>query len=60
VQLVPGTIVRLPQVLAMVGLSDKTIYRMMKAGTFPAKVQLSPRSVGWRADDIIEWIATRV
>jgi predicted DNA-binding transcriptional regulator AlpA len=33
---------------------------MMKLGTIPAKVQLSPRSVGWRADDIIDWIATRV
>jgi predicted DNA-binding transcriptional regulator AlpA len=35
---IPGTIARLPQILAVVGLSDKTIYRMMKAGTFPAKV----------------------
>ena len=52
-------ILRLPEVLARVGLSRSTVYQLMAAGDFPASVRLTPHSVGWRSDDIDAWIASR-
>lgn len=40
-------------------LSKATLYRMMKAGTFPKSVKLSTRAVGWLREDVEEWIASR-
>ena len=53
-------ILRLPEVLARVGLSRSTVYQLMAVGDFPASVRLTPNSVGWRSDDIDAWIASRV
>ena len=44
---------------ARVGLGRSTIYAMVKAGTFPAPVKLSPRCVRWRASDVSAWLAAR-
>ena len=52
-------ILRLPEVLARVGLSRSTVYQLMAASDFPASVRLTPSSVGWRSDDIEAWIASR-
>ena len=51
---------RLHQVTAHVGLSKATIYKMIKAGTFPAPKQLGARSVGWLESDIQAWIDSRI
>ena len=53
-------ILRLPEVLARVGLSRSTVYQLMAAGDFPGSVRLTRNSVGWRSDDIDAWIASRV
>ena len=53
-------ILRLPEVLARVGLSRSTVYQRMAAGDFPASARLTPNSVGWRSDDIDAWIASRL
>jgi len=37
------------------GLDRSTIYRRVKAGTFPAPVQIGPRRVAWTEDSIVEW-----
>lgn len=50
-------IYRLKELTKMVGLSKATIYRKMKAGTFPASVALSDRATGWRAEEIEQWLA---
>ena len=52
-------ILRMRDVLEMVGVSRTTVWRQVKAGNFPAPIRLSPRSVGWRQSDIEEWIASR-
>ncbi len=52
-------ILRLPEVLARVGLSRSTVYKRMAARDFPPSVPLTPRSVGWRSDHIEAWIASR-
>ena len=52
-------IVRWPEAVEMVGLSDETIYRLMREGKFPKKKKLSKRNVGWLYDDIVEWMLQR-
>ena len=52
-------ILRLPAILKLTGLCRTTIWRMVKAGTFPQPVQLGARAVGWRASDVEEWLESR-
>ena len=37
------------------GLDITTIYRKMKAGTFPQPVRVGKRRVAWRESDIAAW-----
>jgi prophage regulatory protein len=39
--------------------SSPTLWRMVKAGTFPAPVKLSQRVTAWRVEDIREWMRSR-
>lgn len=48
---------RQPQVLALVPISKSTLWRRIRARTFPAPVKLSERVTAWRAEDIRRWIA---
>jgi prophage regulatory protein len=50
---------RMPQVVAITGLSRMTIYRLEKRRQFPSRVQLSPNSVGWRKEDVDHWVESR-
>jgi len=47
---------RLPEVVARVGLSPTTIWRREKRGDFPARRNLGGNAVAWRDDEIGEWI----
>lgn len=59
VTLTDARIIRLPEVVKLVGLKTSTIYAAMREGRFPASVKLGPRLVGWRAGDISRWLAER-
>ncbi len=50
---------RAPEVMARTGLSRVTIWRRVRAGTFPAPVQLGENSIGWPASEITAWLANR-
>jgi len=39
--------------------SSPTLWRMVKAGKFPAPVKLSERVTAWRVEDIREWMKSR-
>ena len=52
-------ILRLPALLARVGLSHATIYRMISSGEFPRSVRIGVRATGWRSDEVEEWLASR-
>jgi len=52
-------ILREAKVKETTGLSKSTRWRLEKAGEFPQKIQLGPRSVGWRAEEIIQWCKDR-
>lgn len=56
---IPARLLRLPQVLALVGLSRSPLYRDIAAGTFPAPVSIGARAVAWHEREVLEWIATR-
>jgi len=53
-------IIRLPEVLRMVGLSRATIYNKIRAGTFPAAIPLGDVAVGWLRSEVEQWIAERI
>ena len=55
----PTRLLRRPEVEALTGLARSTIYDGMAAGTFPAPVRLSPRSVAWKLEDVRAWIDSR-
>lgn len=56
---IPSRLLRRPEVQALTGLARSTIYDGMAAGTFPAPVRLSSRSVAWRLEDVRAWIESR-
>lgn len=47
------------QVLAKVPMCARTILNMEKRGEFPRRFRVSPRRVGWDADEVETWIAAR-
>jgi prophage regulatory protein len=53
-------IIRKPTVRKLTGYSDTTIWRKEKKGEFPPRVQLSPMAVGWFADEIDDWVRSRI
>lgn len=52
-------ILRLPSVMAKTGLSRSGIYAAISEGSFPKQIPLGQRAVGWKQDDIDEWIEQR-
>ena len=54
-----GRMLRAPEVMARTGLSRTTLWRRMRAGTFPAATSLGENSIGWPEHKITEWIEGR-
>jgi prophage regulatory protein len=50
---------RRDEVCLRTGLSISTVERLERTGDFPARRQLSPRSVGWLEIEIQDWIDAR-
>ena len=53
------SLLRLPVVKALTGLSKASIRRYEIAGEFPERVALGERAVAWREDEVREWINSR-
>lgn len=47
------------QVRALTSLSEPTLWRLRRAGRFPLAIQLSNRRIGYPADAVDAWIASR-
>ncbi|OOY45211.1 helix-turn-helix transcriptional regulator [Solemya velum gill symbiont] len=52
-------ILRLEEVMNIVGLCRSTIYVEMAEGRFPRSVPLSRRAVGWYEEEINDWVDDR-
>ena len=53
-------LLRMPEVLSITGFkSPDTIYRMVKAGSFPVPRKLSAQATAWRLDELEMWINSR-
>ena len=40
----------------MLGISRSTIYRLMEDGDFPRPIRIGRRAVGWKSEDIDDWL----
>ena len=54
------TFMRLPDVIAMTGLSKTSIYELIREKDFPAPVRLTPRAVAWLRFEVRRWAVDRV
>ena len=52
-------ILRLPEVLALVGCSKSTLYSMIARSLFPAPDRTGERMVGWPEYVVVQWLASR-
>ncbi|QBF81961.1 AlpA family phage regulatory protein [Shewanella maritima] len=52
-------ILRKPEVLALLGLSETSLHRQIKAGTFPPSFSLGCRAVGWYEHELTSVIKAR-
>ena len=48
-----------PEVIALLGVSKMTVDRIEAKGDGPAKVQLSPRRIGYRVSAVRAWLTAR-
>ncbi|EZO41503.1 hypothetical protein AJ60_04072 [Pseudomonas aeruginosa 3573] len=53
-------IIRLKEVIDSTGLARSTIYKYVAEGTFPKKVSLGDRCVGWVESEVHDWILARI
>jgi prophage regulatory protein len=53
-------LLRLPEVMRIVGLGRSSLYDRIQHGRFPSPVSLGGRAVAWRSQDIEDWIETRM
>ena len=53
-------VLRLPEVIAKIGLSRATIYKMQEKGQFPASLKIGKSAVAWREDELDRWLSKRL
>lgn len=54
----PVQLLRRVHVEEITGLKRSTIYAMVKRGEFPPPVKITTKAVGWKSDEIFQWINT--
>jgi prophage regulatory protein len=47
-------------VLNRTGLSRSSLYRLHAAGSFPRRVRISERSVGWIESEVDAWLDSKI
>ena len=58
--LVDCELLRMSEVVARTGLSQSTIYKMVKMGEFPPPVNLGSRARAWPSFAVNAWLASRI
>jgi len=49
-------LVRVQMLAPLLGVSERTIWRKVDAGTFPRPVPISPATRGWRVEEVRAWM----
>jgi prophage regulatory protein len=52
-------VLKVSDLVTLLGLSRTTLYRLIAADAFPKPVNLSPRRVGWLAATVNDWLTAR-
>jgi len=52
-------VIRKPELLGMIGLSDATVWRLERAGRFPGRIALGGNSIGWLYSEIEAWLEAK-
>ena len=47
------------ETLILIGISNATLWRWIKAGRFPAPLKIGKKKVAWRSSVLATWIAQR-
>lgn len=53
------TLINRKKLLAMIPLSERTIFNMEQRGEFPRRIALTSRNVAWDLTEVEEWIEAR-
>lgn len=53
------TLINRKKLLAMIPLSERTIFNMEQRGEFPRRIALTSRNVAWDLAEVEEWIEAR-
>lgn len=56
----PDRFMRRPEVLGLLGVSDSTLYAMIRARKFPPAVGIGDRCVAWSRRAVTEWMERKV
>lgn len=54
---VPDRILSISETIALTTYSRASIYRLMKAGTFPKAVKLGQSKIGFWQSEVYDWLA---
>ncbi|MXW18356.1 MAG: AlpA family transcriptional regulator [Gemmatimonadetes bacterium] len=52
-------VLRAREVVSEIGVSKATLYRWVRSGGFPKPIKLGPGAVGWRREELDEWVDSR-
>ena len=55
----PDEIWKQKQICHVLKISRTTLWRFRQNPSFPSAIKLGPRSIGWRAVDIVNWIESQ-
>jgi prophage regulatory protein len=53
------SLIRLPEVRRLTGLSRSSIYRLEREGRFVARVRIGDRAIAWRLAEVVAWVEGR-
>ena len=53
-------LLRLPEVMRLVGWRRSSIYRLIERGEFPKPVKLGARAIAWTESQICQYVESRI
>ena len=53
-------LIRLPEVMAICGLSRSSVYAYTKRGEFPSRVKITRHASAWVRAEVLAWVENRI